>query len=87
MLAATRFYISGIYELGAGGAWRDAAGVVGLIVLGLAAYSVLAFELEGQQRRSVLPTFRRGRGDLADGNNVAAQVDGVAHEPGVRPTT
>ena len=87
MLAATRFYISGIYELGAGGAWRDAAGVVGLVVLGLAAYSVLAFELEGQQQHPVLPTFRRGGADAAGGNDVPAQLDGVAREPGVRQTT
>jgi len=87
MLAATRFYISGIYELGAGGAWRDAAGLVGLVVLGLATYCVLAFELEGQPGSAVLPTFRRGGGDLARGDGAATQVNGVAHEPGVRQTT
>lgn len=72
-LAAVRFALSGIYELTANGSWEDVAGVVGLVVCGLAAYSVLAFELEGQQRRPVLPTFRR--------------TGGAFHEAGVRQTS
>lgn len=87
MAAATRFALAGVYELGASGFWRDAAGVVGLVVLGLAAYCVLAFELEGQQRQPVLPTFRRGRGASAVSDGVEAQLEGVAHEAGVRQTT
>ena len=87
VLAAVRFALAGVYELGASAAWRDAAGVDGLVVLGLAAYSVLAFELEGQRRRPVLPTFRRGRGALAVSDGVGAQLDVVAHEAGVRQTT
>jgi succinate-acetate transporter protein len=87
LLAALRFGLAGIHQLGATVAWRDAAGIVGLVVLGLAAYCVLAFELEGQQRRPVLPTFRRRRGELAVRDGVAAQLDGIAHEAGVRQTT
>jgi hypothetical protein len=48
---------------------------------------VLAFELEGQQHRPVLPTFRRGRGFTAIAADAAAQVDGIANEAGVRQTT
>lgn len=87
LAAATRFALAGIYQLGAGSFWRDAAGICGLVVIGLAAYCLLAFELEGQQRTPVLPTFRRGRGASAVGDGVPAQVDGVAHEAGVRQTT
>ena len=87
LAAALRFTLAGIYQLGGGGFWRDAAGVVGLVVLGMAAYCVLAFELEGQQRRPVLPTFRRGWGASAVSAGLDAQLDGVAHEPGVRQTT
>jgi uncharacterized protein len=86
-LAAARFMLGGIYELGGTSTWRNIAGVVGLVVLGLAAYSLLAFELEGEQRKPVLPTFRRASGAAAISDGVAAQVDGVAHEPGVRVTT
>jgi uncharacterized protein len=87
MIEAIRFALAGIYELGAAGAWRDAAGIVGLVVLGAAAYCALAFELEGQQRRAVLPTFRRGRGRAAVLGAAEAAVDDVVHDPGVRQTT
>lgn len=86
-LAAARFFLAGIYELGGPGFWRDAAGVVGLVVLALAAYSVLAFELEGQQHRPVMPTFRRGSARAAVLGDPASQIDGVTGEPGVRRTT
>ena len=85
--AALRFVLAGISQLGAGGSWENAAGVVGCVVCGLAAYSLLAFELEGQQRRTVLPTFRRARGKLSVTGGLEDQVDGVAHEAGVRQTS
>ncbi|MGH2886316.1 MAG: hypothetical protein ACRDPA_27070 [Solirubrobacteraceae bacterium] len=85
--AAVRFGLAGIYELGAGTFWRDAAGVCSLVVLGFAAYCVLAFELEGQQHKPVLPTFRRGRGAAAMSDGAQLALDGLAHEAGVRQTT
>jgi uncharacterized protein len=87
LLAAARFALAGIYELSSNGSWQNAAGVVGLVVCGLAAYAVLAFELEGQQRRPVLPTFRRARGELSMSGDWGDQLDGVIHEPGVRQTS
>jgi uncharacterized protein len=87
LLSAVRFALAGIYELGSNGSWQNAAGVVGLVVCGLAAYAVLAFELEGQQRRTVLPTFRRARGELSLNGDWSDQLDGVIHEPGVRQTS
>jgi uncharacterized protein len=86
-LTALRFALAGIYELGATGAWRNAAGIVGLVVVAMAGYCLLAFELEGQQRRPVLPTFRRGRGRLALLGSPDAAVDDVLHDAGVRQTT
>jgi uncharacterized protein len=82
-----RFVLAGIYELGATGAWQDGAGIVGLVVVAAAGYCVLAFELEGQQHRPVLPTFRRGRGRVALLGSADAAVDDVMHDPGVRQTT
>lgn len=87
LAAAVRFVLAGVYQLGATSFWRDAGGIDGLVVLAMAAYSVIAFELEGQQRRPVIPTFRRNRGATALRDEFGAQVDGVAHEAGVRQTT
>jgi uncharacterized protein len=87
LMAALRFALAGVYQIGATSAWREVAGIVGLVVVAVATYCVLAFELEGQQRRPVIPTFRRARGAVALSDGLRAQVDGVAHEPGVRQTT
>ena len=85
-LAALRFTVAGIYELGGGSSWQDAAGLIGLAVVPLACYCVLAFELEGQQHHAVLPTFRRGNA-RATPHDLAEQLVGVVNEPGVRQTT
>ena len=52
-LAAVRFGLAGIYELTSNGTWQDAAGVVGLVVCGLAAVGVFTFELQGMRVGSV----------------------------------
>lgn len=87
LLAAVRFVLGGVYQLGATPAWRDAAGIEGLVVLGLAAYCVLAFEIEAQRRRPVLPTFRRGIARLDRGAELGMDPPVIAREPGVRDTT
>jgi hypothetical protein len=69
------------------GSFQDAAGVVGLVVAGLGAYCVGAFELEGQLHRAVLPTFRRAQGRAAVSAEAANPTEGVIQEPGVRRTT
>jgi hypothetical protein len=86
-LAGIRFIVTGIYLLGATGAWRHASGIIGLVVLGGAAYCVLAFELEGQQHHPVLPTFRRGTGRAAVMGEPSVRIDGITAEAGVRQTT
>jgi succinate-acetate transporter protein len=86
MLSALRLGLAGVHELSGTAFWRDIAGVVGLVVCAGAAYCVLAFELEGQQRRPVLPTLRRGRAELG-WSGAGGQMDGVAREAGVRQTT
>jgi len=87
LLAAVRFALAGIFELSNVESWQNAGGVVGLVVCGMAAYAVLAFELEGQRRETVLPTFRRARGELSMDGDWGDQLDGVIHEPGVRQTS
>jgi succinate-acetate transporter protein len=87
LLVALRLVLAGVYELSGAGGWQEAAGIVSLIVLAAAGYALLAFELEGQQRRPVLPTFRRGDGRAAVLGDAGDQVEGVIHEAGVRRTT
>ena len=87
-LAALRFCVAAVYELGAGANWQDAAGLIGLAVAALACYAALAFELEGQQHSPVLPTFRVGRGrDAVLAEDPARRIDGVSNEAGVRQTS
>jgi hypothetical protein len=50
----------------------------------LALYASLAFEIEDQVRKTVLPTFRRKAGTTAMRGDLAAQVSAVANEAGVR---
>jgi succinate-acetate transporter protein len=82
--AACRFATTGGYQLSSDHAWKIAAGIVGLALAALAAYGGLAFELESNRRRTVLPTGRRGLGRTAFTGDFAAQVAGVHHEAGVR---
>lgn len=86
-LAGLRFIASALFELGGGVGWRDAAGIVGLVVLALAAYCGLAFELEGQQHQAILPTFRRGSARLDLDPNQAAGAVTLPTEPGVHQTS
>lgn len=53
--SALRFAVTGISELSGSGAWRAAAGVVGLLLALLAVYAALALELEGARGQTVLP--------------------------------
>jgi succinate-acetate transporter protein len=87
LLASVRFFLSGIDQLGGASFWRDAAGIVGLVVLGLAAYCVLAFEFEGQRGHAVLPTFRRRSAAASLNGSFPASLGEVEREPGVRQTT
>jgi succinate-acetate transporter protein len=86
-LAGLRFAVEGVFQLGAGASWEHAGGVIGLVVTAAAGYCVLAFELEGQQRRPVLPTLRRGRGLAAVRGGAGSQLEDIANEAGVRQTT
>lgn len=82
--ASLRFFVTGAYEYSGDDGWKTAAGVMGLLLAVVAFYAALALELEGQRHRTVLPTFRSGQGRTATQGTGAEQVEGVAHEPGVR---
>jgi uncharacterized protein len=86
LLAAARFAVEAVYQLGAPVPWREASGIVGLVMAAVIGYGLLAFELEAQARRSLLPTFRRGRGKLTSATALPPD-DGLYVEPGIRSSS
>jgi succinate-acetate transporter protein len=81
---ALRWGLSSVYQFSASPLWKEASGVAGVVLAVLALYASLAFELEDQSRRTVLPTLRRGEGLTAMTGSLGAQVEHAAHEAGVR---
>jgi succinate-acetate transporter protein len=80
-----RFLLSGLYEVSGSSSLKTAAGIVGLVVTGLAAYAALALEVEDARGgRALLPALRVGRGRAATDGSFAEQVREIAREPGVR---
>jgi hypothetical protein len=65
-------------------AWKDIAGITGLMLAAVAVYAGLAFELEDSRRATVLPTLRRGAGRQSLAGDLPDEVAGVHHEAGVR---
>lgn len=81
---AGRFALTGVAELTGAAGWETAAGVVGLALCALAFYAATAMALEDGRRRTVLPLGRHGAGAAALDGGLAAQLDRVEHEAGVR---
>lgn len=80
-----RFLLSGLYEVTESSGLQTAAGIVGLVVTGLAAYAALALELQDARGgRMLLPVLRLGRGRAAVESSLTEQVTEIATEPGVR---
>lgn len=84
LLTSLRFLVTGIYELTGDRGIEHAAAVVGLCLVGVAAYAALALELENLERRTLLPVLRRGHGLEAMRSDLDAQTAGVEHEAGAR---
>ena len=84
LTAAARFFLTGLYQLSANPSLQYAAGVVGLVLLGVALYAALALEIEDVRRKTVLPVLRVGAGRTAVEGSVEDQIEGVGHEAGVR---
>jgi succinate-acetate transporter protein len=83
-VGAVRFSVTGVADLTGAAGWRTAAGCVGLGLAAISFYAALAFELESTEEREVLPIGRHGAARTAVPADEAAQLRGVAHEPGVR---
>jgi succinate-acetate transporter protein len=84
LLSAVRFAVTGIYELTSSTAWKEAAGVVGIVLAVLALYTALAMALEDAARATVLPLLRRGTGRRSMGGNFAEQLEHIERHAGVR---
>jgi uncharacterized protein len=81
---SARFIVSGLYELTGSSALKTAAGIVGLVFRGVAAYAGLASLLEDSARRSILPLGRSGLAKSAIEDRLDAQLNEIEHEAGVR---
>ncbi|MER7485138.1 GPR1/FUN34/YaaH family transporter [Streptomyces sp. NPDC126497] len=82
--SSLRFFLTGAYHLSGGTAWKEAAGVTGLVLTAVALYAALAFEVEDVRHRTVLPTLRRGSGARAFDGTSGHQFADVIKEAGVR---
>lgn len=84
LLTATRFLLTGLYELTGSGTVRHGSAIVGLILVVVAVYAALALELESAKRHTVLPVLRRGAAHEAVTGDLADQITRVEGEAGVR---
>lgn len=84
-MAAVRFALTGVYHLGADQGFQKASGIIGLVLFAVALYAVLAFELE-DQRKPLLPTFRRNSAAFALSGADGEAMGELACEAGVRRT-
>lgn len=82
LTAAVRFFLTGLYQLTANPGIQYAAGIVGLVLLGIAFYAALALVLEDVRRKTTLPVLRLGEGKEAMEGDLNKQ--GVEREAGVR---
>jgi succinate-acetate transporter protein len=84
LTTAVRFALTAAYQLNPGNSIKDAAGICGIVLAAIAWYAAMALEIEDARHKTVLPTFRHGAGRLVMRENLAQEVDLVAHEAGVR---
>ena len=74
-LAATRFAVTGVYELTADAPRQPAAGAVGLLLATVTLYA--AFELEDARHRTVLPARLGLRQDRLFGSEPSGALSGL----------
>jgi succinate-acetate transporter protein len=81
---ALRFAATGLFQITAAGTWEDVAGIVGLVLCGLAVYAAAAMAIEDAGGQTVLPLGRRGAGATSVGGPFGDQLRGIEREAGVR---
>lgn len=83
-LSGIRFIVTGVAELSGLPAWLTVVGWTGLVLAAVSIYAAMAFELEGTDKRDVLPLWRRGTAASAVLGDEAEQLSDVAREAGLR---
>jgi uncharacterized protein len=83
-LTGVRYILTGVYKIGNGAGWMHAAAWIGVALSAAAIYAVLSLETEDVRHHTGLPTLRRGKGKQVLEPHLAAQVEQVAAEAGVR---
>ncbi len=83
-LAAVRIAVTGVYEITASPTWKSAAGVTGLVLAAAADYAAVRLRARGRQAQDGASAAAPRAGADGTARDVAAQLDGVAHEAGVR---
>jgi uncharacterized protein len=84
LAGSARFILSGLYELIATTGLEHAAAIVGLVFVGVAAYTGLASLLEDAGNRSILPLGRRKRARAAIDEGLERHLSELHQEAGVR---
>jgi uncharacterized protein len=79
-----RFFLTAAYQLSGSTGWKNTAAAEGLLLALLAIYAALAFELEDNRLRTVLPTLRRGAGRQAMTGTMTDELAQLHREAGVR---
>jgi len=85
-LTAARFAVTGVAEITGSSSWLTAAGWVGIALAVVSLYAALAFELEGVDKRRVVPVPRVGAAAAAVSSGAQGDIDHLTQEPGVRAT-
>ena len=83
-IAATRSFLAGAWELGAGHALATVAGATAIAIAAFSVYGGLALLLEDLQQRAVLPILRTGAAAESMQGDLEAQLSRVEREAGVR---
>lgn len=84
LAGSARFILSGLYEVIGTTGLEHAAGIVGLVFVGVAGYVGLATLLEDTAKRRLLPIGRRARARAAIDEGLGAQLGELENEAGVR---
>jgi succinate-acetate transporter protein len=85
MIGACRFALTGLYEMGTGGAVTElVSGWIGVPLVAFSVYGGLALLLEDGAQRTVLPLGRRGRARTSLEGDLGHQIAQAEREPGIR---
>jgi len=83
-VTSLRFLFGGIHQLSGNSFWKTSAGVVGIIVVGLAFYAAVALMVEETTHATRLPVGRRHAGRRAASGRIPDQLANIGQEAGVR---